>query len=970
MPRLLRASFVLCLLTSLSVFAQSADQEMLSATDSPDPVIPGNNITYSISIRNNGPDAAVNGGLNAAISGSLTVVSATSSTAGFTCFTLGTSISCINPSFPSGTTANFTVVAAVPASLLNFPDGSFSSFFSPSGTTADPNNGNNSATVTTNYNSPQIDLSVAVTDSPDPVFPDGDITYTVAVSNTGPDPATNVNFNLFNNGTLRFQSMIVPAGWTCPSPAVGSVPTFTCTRASFASASGTSTFTIVLRAELAVLGPNDGTVSQVFSVNGIGDDTNDPNNTEVENTVYSTADANLGVTASDSPDPITPDANITYTVNVTNAGPDTAAATLNVPMNGTFRFQSITIPAGFNCPSLPAAGGSASFSCTNPSFASGGNVDFTIVLSAEVAYFGNVDQTIVQNFNVTGNIADPVNTNNSVNVSTSYQVPDADLVVTNADSPDPVSSGATITYTQTLTNTGPDTAVDATISSTLPSSVGFVSIGAPVGFTCSTPPAGGNGPVSCTNTSFANGATANFTLVVEVLATSGTVTNTAVAGSPTHDPDGLDNSAQVFTTILTPLVADLGITKSTASDSAAAGATLAYTITLINNGPDSASNVVVTDTLPAELLFQSIVIPAGFSCSTPAVGATGTVTCTASTFPNGSTANFTLVVKLTGSAVGPINNTATATSDTDDNTSGNDSGAASPVTVGGSSGTADLAVTKTTATTNATPGESVTYTITVNNGGPNPAAEVVVTDTLPATLLFQSITPAAGFTCSTPAVGTTGTITCLGGPVAVGTPATFSLVTSVAPSATGSIANGVAVSGSDADSNAANSSVVAPGIVVALADLSITKTTTTTQAVTGSTINYTITVTNNGPDAAQNVVVNDNLPTGLQFVSATPSQGTCAGTDPFSCSLGTLAGNASATITLQALVTATSGTVSNTASVTADTDDGTPGNNTSSTPSIPVTSGEAIAAIPTLSKWMLIALAMMLAAAAALTIRQ
>jgi len=1102
MARLRHALFVLFMLTSLTALGQSADQQMLSATDSPDPVVPGNNVTYTISIRNNGPDPAVNGGLNANISANLSIVSMNAS-AGFTCFALGNNLSCTNPSFPSGTTATFTIVGQVAGHLLNFPDGSLSSFFFTSGTTPDPNNGNNSSTVTTNYDSPQMDLALTVSDSPDPVAPDGDITYTVNVTNNGPDPASSVNFNVYNNNTLRFQSVTTPSGWSCIPPAVDAAPVFTCTNPSFAGGAS-STFTVVLRAYDEVLGVNDGTVSAVFSVNGTGDDTNDNNNTETEetlystsdadmaivsvtdspdpvgpdgditytvqvanngpdaatnatmsvynnnslrfqsvsapggwscaapavdaapifsctnpsfanaasatftvvlraydevlgindgtvsavfttgssladpnnannseteNTAYSTPDADLSVTASDSPDPITPDANITYTVTVINAGPDSASATLSVPMNGTSRFQSITTPGGFNCTGVPAIGGSASFSCNNPAFASGGNVVFTVVLSAEVAYYGNMDQTIVQSFVVTGNVADPNSNNNGVNVSTSYQVPDADLVVTNSDSPDPVSPGGTITYTQTLSNTGPDTAVDATISSVIPSSAGFVSMSAPGGFTCTTPAVGGNGAVSCTNPSFPNGASANFTLVVEVLATSGTVLNTAQAGSPTHDPDTTDNSAQVSTTILTPLIADLGITKSTTADSAAVGATVAYTITLTNNGPDAAANVVVTDNLPAELLFQSISVPAGFNCTTPAVDATGTITCTAATFASGATAVFTLVVELTGSAAGPINNTATASSDTDDFTPGNDSGAAPPVTVGGSSGDADLAISKTTATTTAGPGDTITYTISVTNNGPDAANDVVVTDTLPSSLLFQSLTPAAGFTCTTPAVGTTGSITCLGGPIANAATVTFTLVTTISPSASGSIANSASVAGSDADSNGSNSSVVSPGIVVATADVAISKTTNASQAVTGDTITYTITVSNAGPDSAQNVVVTDNLPSGLQFVSAVPSQGSCSGTDPFTCNLGTLAASSSATITLQVLVTATSGTISNTASVTSDTDDGDPADNSSTTPVIPVTSGEAIAPIPTLSEWMLLALATMLAAAAALKIR-
>jgi uncharacterized repeat protein (TIGR01451 family) len=950
---------------SFSVFGQSADQEMLSATDSPDPVIPGNNITYTVQVRNNGPDPAVNGGLNMNIAGALTYVSA-SGPAGFTCANIGNNASCTNPSFPSGTTATFTVVASVPASLLNFPDGSVTSNFFTSGVTADPNNGNNFLSVTTNYDSPQVDLSLTVTDSPDPVFPDGTITYTIPVTNSGPDTATAVNFNSFNNGSLQFQSATVPPGWNCTLPAVNATATFTCTTPSFAPS--TVNFTVVVKAPQSINGLNDGTVGIVFGVNGTGNDTNNANNSETENTAYVASDADMTVSVSDSPDPVFPDGNITYTVNVGNAGPDAAPnAKLNLFNNGSLQFQSVTPGAGFIC-AAPAVNAAPTFTCTNPSFASGGNVVFTVVAQADATVNGINDGTIQTAFSVNSDVADPNNANSSETESTAYVTPDADISVTNSDSPDPVSPGATITYTQSITNNGPD-AANATFSEVLPSSVGFQSLSAPGGWSCTTPAAGGSGAINCSFASFASGATANFTLVVTVIASSGTVTNTVVGGSNVQDPDHTDDSATVNTTILAPMAADLGITKTTTSDGAAAGSSIAYTITLTNNGPDAAANVVVTDTLPSELLFQSISVPSGFNCTTPAIGATGTITCTAATMASGTTATFTLVVKLTANAIGPINNNASATSDTDDNNGGNDTGNAPSVPVSAGN-TADLAVVKSTQTTTAGPGDPVTYTIAVTNNGPGVANDVIMSDTLPASLRFQSITPAATFTCTTPAVGSTGTITCFGGPLANGATATFTLVTTIAPSASGSFANSVAVSTSDSDPASGNSAGTSGSVVIATADLTIAKTTAATQATTGSTITYTITVTNNGPDPATNVVVSDNLPAGLQFVSATPSQGTCAGTDPFTCSLGTLNNGASATISLQALVTATSGTISNTASVTAATDDGTPGNNSSTTPAAPVVpAGAAEAAIPTLSEWALLALVMMLGLAAVARMR-
>ena len=52
------------------------------------------------------------------------------------------------------------------------------------------------------------------------------------------------------------------------------------------------------------------------------------------------------------------------------------------------------------------------------------------------------------------------------------------------------------------------------------------------------------------------------------------------------------------------------------------------------------------------------------------------------------------------------------------------------------------------------------------------------------------------------------------------------------------------------------------------------------------------TVGNNGPAAATNVLLTDTLPTGVNFLSATTSQGSCSGTSTLTCALGSLASGA------------------------------------------------------------------------------
>jgi uncharacterized repeat protein (TIGR01451 family) len=123
----------------------------------------------------------------------------------------------------------------------------------------------------------------------------------------------------------------------------------------------------------------------------------------------------------------------------------------------------------------------------------------------------------------------------------------------------------------------------------------------------------------------------------------------------------------------TAAAADLAITKADLSDPVLTGKNLTYTLTVSNAGPSAAENAVLDDPLPANTTFQSLTAPAGWSCTTPAVGSPGTVQCQSASLAAGATASFTLVVKVSGAAGGTtLSNTATISSDTDDpNTANN-----------------------------------------------------------------------------------------------------------------------------------------------------------------------------------------------------------------------------------------------------------------------------------------------------------
>jgi uncharacterized repeat protein (TIGR01451 family) len=933
----------------------------ITATDSPDPVTPNNDITYTVTATNAGPDTATGVSVNFVNSGNLDFRSF-SAPAGWSCTPPAVdatpTFTCTNPSFPTGASAVFTLVVRAAQENLGINDGTVSMAFSINSSNArDPNNDNNVEVENTAYVTPDADMSVAVTDSPDPVTPDGTITYTATVSNAGPDAAPNATFSVFNNGTLRFQSVTTPAGWSCTPPAAEATPSFSCTNPSFA-VGATSIFTLVVRAERDDLGINDGTLSTSFSVGSSIADPNGANNLEIEQTTYSTPDADVQITATDAPDPVTNGSLLTYTVNVLNAGPEAAPnAGVTFGTHPSLTFQSLTAPAGWSC-TTPPVDTVGPTTCTNASFPSGGAAAFTLVTRVVTSGSGGVLNSV---FTIGSGAQDPVPANNSIEVFTNWVGQTSDLGINKTTLQTAAAQGSTITYTLATSNAGPDAASNVTVTDVLPIQLLFQSISAPAGWSCTTPAVGANGTVTCTIPTFANGGTANFTLVTTVAPNAtGTINNSATIGGSGTDPNPGNGSGTSPATSVAGN-SDLGVTKTTTANNIPPGGAISYTISVNNGGPQPAASVVMTDTLPSTLLFQSISAPAGWSCTTPAVGATGTITCNAATLAAGATATFTLNVTVASGATGFVTNTATASHSGPDANPVNSSGTSPQTQIAPAATTADVSVAKSTTATTLVPGQTFSYAIAVSNAGPDAASSVVMNDVLPATLLFLSINAPAGWNCTTPAAGATGTVTCANTTLASGATANFTLTVRVANGATGTIANTATVTTAATDPDGTdNSSTTPPNAVApANADLSIVKSNGAAFAVTGSSFSYTINVANAGPSNAANVVVTDVIPVGLTFVSATPSQGTCSGTTTITCNLGTLNAAASATITINTTVTATSGTVTNTAVVTSATADPDPADNSSTTPPVTVTP-TAPSEIPTLSEWALIGLAMLL----------
>ncbi|MCT7951392.1 DUF11 domain-containing protein, partial [Ancylothrix sp. C2] len=192
---------------------------------------------------------------------------------------------------------------------------------------------------------------------------------------------------------------------------------------------------------------------------------------------------------------------------------------------------------------------------------------------------------------------------------------------------------------------------------------------------------------------------------------------------------------------------------------------------------------------------------------------------------------------------------------------------------------ADLTISKTDNLTTVNPGNPITYTVTVTNNGPLNVAGASVTDTIPAEIT------GVNWTCAvTSGTGTCGAANGTGNNINTtvnlnsGASATYTIIGTVSPTATGTLTNTATVSppAGVTDPNPANNTATDTTTVTppTTADLAIAKTDNLSTINPGGTSSYVITVTNNGPSTVNSLTVADTLPTGFTPTSYTPSTGT------------------------------------------------------------------------------------------------
>jgi uncharacterized repeat protein (TIGR01451 family) len=522
--------------------------------------------------------------------------------------------------------------------------------------------------------------------------------------------------------------------------------------------------------------------------------------------------ADLAVSKADSPDPVVAGTTLTYTLVYTNAGPSHArnvAITDTLPGGVVFgRVVSASPPISLTGTSPPA--------WYTPTLRAGvsGSIVFTATVNAGAS--GIITNSAV----IASSTLDLSPGNNRAEEPTTVLSP-ANLRVDKTDSPDPVVTGATLTYTVNYTNSGGVGLTGVVVTETYDANVRFVS--------ASPPPSAGNNVWNVG--ALSAGASGRITIMVAVNPDliDGTLLNNTVRAS--------SNQIGTVTATQTTLVRApvLGLAKMDDPDPVDRSSNLVYTLAYANSGGASATGVVITETYDSNVNFASASPPPSVGNNVWQIGTLGT----------GGSGTIVITVTVNGGTT--LANVAVLDSDQ-----------TTPITASATSTVRYFPVLNLAKSDDPDPvgvGDSLVYSITYGNSG-GVATGIVITETYDGNVSFVSADPWPDQGNNVWRVGTLGTgeagtivvtVTVNGG----------ALLTNRAD-----IGCDQGVSGSVTE----ETSVLAPGQVTINKEVS-----PSTVQVAGLLVThiYTITISNAGPSTVRVRQITDTLPAGFTYIATT-----------------------------------------------------------------------------------------------------
>ncbi|ACA44387.1 DUF11 domain-containing protein [Clostridium botulinum] len=572
----------------LEVRAVVADVGVIK-TGSPNPVMSGETLTYTIDVSNLGPGDAQNVVLTDTIPPEITGAEFSTDE--------GVTFSPWPGSFNIGTLLNQeTRTILIRGTVASVAPGFITNTAEVTSTTPDPNLSNNTSTsvIEVNESTEEADVGVFKSVGLNPVPAGEVVVFPIRVSNFGPADAQNVVLTDTIPPEITGAEFSEDGGSTF-SPWTGSLVIGTLLNG--------ETRDILIRGTVSPTAA--GIISNTATVTSTTPDPNPSNNTStVDVEVLAPVVADVSVVKTASPNPVMAGELLTYTINVTNFGPSSAENVVLTDVispeitgaefstNGGETFSPW--PGSLNIGTLPAS------------------KTRTILIRGIVS--PKATGIISNTATVTSTTPDPNPGNNTSTVDVEVipvVVAKADVSVEKTASPNPVMAGETLTYTIVVANAGPSDAENVVLTDIIPPEITGAEFSEDGGVTFSPWPGSLNiGTLSADET-----RTILIRGTVSPSAT-GVIANTATVTSTTPDPNPNNNTSTVDVEVI-PVVgeADVSVVKTAITKPVRPGDTIVYTIVVSNAGPSDAENVVVTDTIPPEIIRPEFSINGGLTFS-------------------------------------------------------------------------------------------------------------------------------------------------------------------------------------------------------------------------------------------------------------------------------------------------------------------------------------------------------------------
>jgi uncharacterized repeat protein (TIGR01451 family) len=787
--------------------ALRANKTMVSVATGMTSYATGEAVSLTLSATNQGPQNATGVTLTDTVPADFTIGTLPSG-----CVAAGQAITCTVGALANGvTSSSFVIPLTVSGAAGN--SGSNTANITRSG----PAGGSNTpASVGYSIAAPFAHLTLVKTKGPNPVAAGGNITNTVTVTNSNSSTST-------ATGTIRVTDVLsvnetyvsaAGANWSCS--ASGSPETVTCDNSNpsnLARGASLPLLTITTQAASGYLGSitNTACTGQSAGSPHLPADNSSTGNCQSKTVTSTPRNVDLVMAKIASLATLDTATNtFSYTLTVSNGGPDVAPTAIVTDVLQAWYSGNAGTTTGSAIITGAAAGESCSFgstvTCTLLDVTNGAPRTITLTLHRPIA------SGVIAN---TASVSTPdaIDSNGSNNSDSASITVDsiADVAVTGiAAAPNPVKVGVQLTYTTSIKNNGPSSAAGVVLRQVIdPARMTYVTSSAAISGTTATcnfvafagAPYAGQQGIECTGFSLSNGESRQ--LVFKVIpfypypdALDASYTSNANISTTTVESDapGYANNSNSNTVTVTTKAIDLTVTDNDPGfDPTAFGDFINYQVVAQNNGPSQATGFMLTVTptpppqgsqaAPYTMTYNAAgsTLPAGANCSV--VGSD--VVCylganrAASVLAASDSKTFTLRFDT-----GPISNVP-AGSITYKTTAAVESyeTGASPFagdTLAGNNSVqetttvlpkTDLSVvSKTVSQPVVDLNQEFIYTLTVANAGPSDASGVQVTDALPSGLVRTgtaiSVVPGSSVatlvtnSCSGPANGSGGTVTC------------------------------------------------------------------------------------------------------------------------------------------------------------------------------------------------------------------